>query len=306
VGRNSHIAITTSLDSRIAGIADRQHGNVTREQLLDLGLSNNAIAHRLKLGRLYRVYRGVYGVGRPPKAAIDHAHAAVLACGLGAALSCYSALSLWGLTQWTWAMHVTVPGDRRAKGINVHRAKGLIGRDFRTHLGIRVTSPARTVLDCAPHLTEKRLTRAVNDGRRQVRLRPAHLADVVERFPYHPGAKRLKPFIDVKGGPTRSEWEGAFPAFCRQYGLPEPVLSTWAAGYEADALFPDERIVVELDSWDFHSDRSSFESDRDRDVDRLVAGFITVRITWERIENRSAREAARLRELLRQRRQRAA
>ncbi len=80
------------------------------------------------------------------------------------------------------------------------------------------------------------------------------------------------------------------------------MLSTFVAGYEADALFPEEKIVIELDSWSFHGDRDAFEADRDRDVERLVAGYVTVRITWERIAHRSAREAARLRELVRQRR----
>jgi hypothetical protein len=75
-----------------------------------------------------------------------------------------------------------------------------------------MTSPARTILDCAPTLTVKQLARAVNEGRRRVRLRPWHLEDVVSRFPRHPGARKLTPFLDLKGGPTRSEWEDLFPA----------------------------------------------------------------------------------------------
>src|SRR5436305_737481 len=73
VGRNVRIAVKTSIDHAIAHIADGQHGNITREQLLALGLSNHAIAHRVKIGRLFRVYRGVYAVGRRPKTALEHA-----------------------------------------------------------------------------------------------------------------------------------------------------------------------------------------------------------------------------------------
>jgi hypothetical protein len=167
---------------------------------------------------------------------------------------------------------------------------------------MRVTSPARTLLDMAPTMTEKALRRRVNEARRAELLTLADLADVAHRFPNHPGVRGLRPLLTVKGGPTRSEWEDEFPAFCKQYDLPEPVMSTNVAGYEADALFPDERIVIELDSWKFHSDPEAFESDRDRDVDRLLAGFLTVRITWERIKHRSHREATRLQELLRRRR----
>jgi hypothetical protein len=161
-----------------------------------------------------------------------------------------------------------------------------------------MTSPARTILDCAPTLTAKQLNRAINDGRRspQAHLRPWHLSDIVERFPSHPGAKKLKPFLDVKGGPTRSDWEDAFPAWCTQHGLPPPAMGAIVAGHEVDALFPEEKVIIELDSWEFHQDRGSFEFDRDRDADTLAAGHLTARITWGRM---TAREAARLHKIIR-------
>lgn len=276
------------------------HRQVTWQQLSALGLDSHHVRRREWLSR---VHRGVYSVGGPPRTGREHAAAALLACGDGAALSHDSAMVLWGMwKRWELPVHVTVPGDRKRKGITVHRRAALTNRDVRTHLGLRVTSPARTILDTAPRMPERGVKRRINEARRAGILAPADIADVVERFPLHPGTKMLKPLLILKGGPTRSEWEDAFPAFCRQYGLPEPVLSTFVAGYEADALFPGEKIVVELDSWEFHRDRDAFETDRDRDVERLVAGYLTVRITWERIEHRSAREAARLHELVRQRR----
>jgi very-short-patch-repair endonuclease len=67
------------------------------------------------------------------------------------------------------------------------------------------------------------------------------------------------------------------------------------AGYEVDALFAAERVIVELDSWEFHKDRGSFESDRERDAATLAVGHVTVRITWERM---TAAEADRLRAIL--------
>jgi very-short-patch-repair endonuclease len=73
-------------------------------------------------------------------------------------------------------------------------------------------------------------------------------------------------------------------------------------GYEVDALFEAEKVIVELDGWDFHSSRLSFESDRDRDADTAAAGFLTVRITKERHERRPERESRRLRRILDQRR----
>jgi hypothetical protein len=175
------------VDAAIARIAVRQHGNVTRLALLRLGLDDHAIRHRVKGGRLHRVHWGVYSVGRPPATPLERAAAAVLACGSGAVLSHGSAAALWGLQKiWREPLHVTVPGDRRPPRIRVHRSTRLIRRDVRTQLGIRVSSPARTVLDCAPELSDRALTRMVQDARLAGYLNERQLADVIARFPRHP------------------------------------------------------------------------------------------------------------------------
>jgi hypothetical protein len=178
--------------------------------------------------------------------------------------------------------------------------------DIRSRNRIPVTSPARTLLDCAPRLQDKTLTRAVNDARRRLGLRLSDLADVADRNPSHPGSIRIRTFAAATGGPTRSEWEDAFPAFCRRFGLPAPLMGAFVVGFEVDALFPNEKLIVELDSWQFHSDRASFEGDRDRDATTLATGFGTVRITWERMRDRPATEAERLQQILRRRRRDAA
>ena len=55
------------------------------------------------------------------------------------------------------------------------------------------------------------------------------------------------------------------------------------AGYEVDALFPEQRVIVELDGYEFHGTRQAFESDRERDATLLAAGYVTIRITWDRL-----------------------
>ncbi len=110
------------IDEQIALIAARQNGNVTTAQLHALGLNNVVINYRVKIGRLHRIYRGVYAVGRPPTTPLERATAAVLACGDRAALSHGSAMSLWGLwKRWDSAFDVTVARDRRPRGIRTHR-----------------------------------------------------------------------------------------------------------------------------------------------------------------------------------------
>ncbi len=300
--------MAAEFDNAIAALARKQHGYVTRRQLVGLGLGDDAIAYRLRIGRLIRVYAGVYAVGHLPLAPEARAHAALLACGDGAILSHGSAAALWKYVKhWTPSFEVTATWDRRRRGIKVHRASMLTRRDITRQLGVPVTSPARTVFDMTPSLkTDAALRRFVNDARLTRTFHIADLAELLARHPRHPATTRLRPFLTAKGGPTRSEFEDAFTEFARQYGLPAPVVDTHVLGYEVDALFPDHRVIVELDGWDFHSDRGAFESDRDRDAELLAAGYVTIRITWERLKSQPAREAERLRRILRARARKAA
>lgn len=279
-------------------MAARQHGFVTRQQLLGLGVGPDAVKWRVRNARLIRIHQGVYAVGHLPVDPVDRAAAAVLACGPNAVLSHFSAAVLWGLRKrMSEPVEVTVPGKRTRPGIKVHRGP-LHWRDVTTQLGIRATSPARTLLDIAPHLPDKALNRAVNDLRLKNYLRLGHLAELLERTSSHPGNPRLVPFLTAPGGPTRSEFEDAFAAFAEKYGLPRPLTNVPVAGFEADAFFPREGLIVELDGYDFHLGKAAFESDRDRDATTLAHGHPTVRITWERLNRQPAAEAARLNAIL--------
>lgn len=292
-----------SHDAAVATIAIRQYGNITRQQLLDAGLDDKAIARRVRTGHLHRIHPGVYAVGRRPYVPLERASAAVLACGPRAALSHGSAMVLWGFWKyWPSTFEVVVPGDRRPRGIKVHRSARLIRRDIKTHRGIRVTSPAHTLYDTVPRLTDKALKRAVNDALHTY-MHQSHLAELLARLPNSAATKRLLPFVaDADAGLTRSELEDAFLAFCERFGFPRPETNVPLAGYRVDALFREERLIVEVDSYDWHGGRQAFESDRDRDADTLLAGYQTVRLTHERMHDRPKKEAARLHAILEARR----
>ncbi len=192
-------------------------------------------------------------------------------------------------------MVVTAPGHRAHRGIQVHRSESLLRRDFRGRHGIRVTSQARTLLDCAPAMHDKALARAVNEARRRTQLRLADLADVDRALSraiqahagWHPS--RSSPAVQrARAGRTTS------PRSAPISGYPRPVMAAKVAGWEVDALFPRERVIVELDGWEFHSSRQSFEDDRERDACTLAAGHVTLRLTWTRMHERARGEAARL------------
>lgn len=295
--------MANAVDRAIATITGRQHGYITRAQLLAAGLGPDAIRYRVATGRLIPVYAGVYAVGRVNAAPVARACAAVLACGDRSLLSHGSAASLWGFYKyWDEPFEVTAPTVRHRKGIQVHRSTKLLRPDLDRQLGIPVTSPARTVLDVAPRLSEKRLTRVVNDARHARLLHLEDLSDVLNRNPFHRGYRRLRPFVEDPRNPSRSSLEDDFIEFVKRYGLPMPVTNTYLLGYEIDVLYPAERVIVEIDSFEFHSDRSSFGNDRKRDAIMLAAGYVTVRITDDRMKHDGAEEAARLLTILDQRR----
>jgi len=305
-GRNCphpEVSSRGAVDRAIAEIAARQNGNITRRQLLALGVDDGGIAWRVSIGRLFRVFRGVYSVGRPATTAYERAAAAVLACGPGAALSHSSAMALWGYWRhWDKPFEVTVVGDRRTSGIRVHRSTTLRRRDVTTQLGIRVTTPARMLIDMSPRLKDKGLKRTVNNALNSPWMSEDQLADTLARHPTAPGTKRIAKLIGLAGTPTRSGWEDDFPVFCAKYGLPAPVMGQPFHGYILDALFVAEGVIVELDSWRFHGGKPAFETDRERDADTLAHGLVTVRITEERLDERPEKEAKRLHVILRRRR----
>jgi predicted transcriptional regulator of viral defense system len=296
-----------ALDAAVAEQAAKRHGNVTRRQLLSLGLDDAAIARRVAGGRLYRVHRGVYAVGRPPVTPLERASAAVLACGSGAALSHSSAMTLWGYWRhWDDPLELVVLGDRRVPGLRVHTSTTLRRRDLTTQAGIRVTTAARTVFDISPRLNDKALKRTVNNALHSLWLNESDLVELVTRLAHLAPAHRIAPLIGLPGTPTRSGWEDEFPAFCAVHGLPEPVMGAPLCGYIVDALFVDAKLIVELDSKDSHNNAIAFGADRERDAETLAHGFATVRITWERIHEAPAKEAARLGAILARRREAAA
>lgn len=291
------------IDSRIATLAARQHGHVTRKQLLSRGIDDDGISYRLKTGRLHRVYPGVYAVGHRRESPVDRAAAAVLACGSGAVLSHLSAAALWGwVRQWREPFEVTTTCDRRPRAIRVHRSGVLEVADRTRQLGIPVTSPARTVLDCAPHLDDARLTRLINDALQSLYLSRGALAELLVRCGRRTGASRLIPFVLAGGRPTRSEFEDAFGTFIKRFGLPEAEINVQVNGREVDAFFRAEGVIVELDGYAFHSSWPAFERDRGHDADALATGLVTVRITWHRLINEAEAEADRLHAILRRRR----
>ncbi len=148
----------------IAGLAARQHGVVSRCQLLALGVSSSAIGRRVAAGKPHPLYRGVFAVGHRVVSLKGRWMAATLATD--GVLSHRPAGALWAIRPWAGRVDITTRWDRRPQpGLLLHRAV-LAEDEITIEQGIPVTTPARTLLDLAGVLQKHQLQQAINEAER--------------------------------------------------------------------------------------------------------------------------------------------
>ncbi len=299
----------------LARIADRQHGVVSRQQILALGFDRSRIERWRKAGRIHRVHAGVYAVGHPRLTRRGRWMAAVLAGGEGAVLSHFSAALLWGIIDRDVALvHILIrsgSGHRRP-GLAIHRTRELADCDRSVIDGIPVTSLNRTLLDLAAVMAPERLRFAVEGADR---LRPPDGLDVAslvarcESARGRRGTKALRRIALEQRGPihrTKSRPERTFLRRWMRRGLPEPEVNVSLNGYEVDLLWRAERLIVEIDSYGFHRSWPQIQRDRRRDADQKVFGYDTLRYTEDRVIAEEETVVGQVLTMLRRARQRAA
>jgi len=271
----------------VAELAARQHGVVTRAQLLEIGLGYRAIDDRIARGLLHSIHRGVYAVGHRLRTAEATWLAAVLACP-GAVLSHRSAAALCGIRDTTRAgTEITLPRLCRRPRIQSHRAV-LAPDEVTAERGIPVTNPARTLLDLAAILTPQQLAHALNEAEIRRLASPLPLDALVARHPGRRGTQSLKRALErqreIGETITKSQFEARFRAFIDDHALSRPQMNAPLGRYTPDAVWPAARLVVELDSYGIHTTRQAFESDRERDRTLQLMGYRVVRITWRQLQ----------------------
>ena len=282
-----------SFEVLISDLAGRQHGVVTRAQLLGVGLTDRVLSRRFTQQRLRRIHRGVYLVG-PLTAPHAPEMAAVLASGRGAVVSHRSAAALWGLLRHpgpAGPVDVTVPGGTRGNrpGVRARRVIRLEPDETTTWKAIPITTPARTLLDLAGDLARegraREFERVLATAQRSNLIARTELLSLLVRHQRRPGASLVRELMEHRTGPalTRSEAEERLLALIRDGRLPEPQVNAMVAEYEVDFLWAAQRLVVEVDGYEFHSGRSSFEGDRRRDADLAAVGFRVLRVTWRQL-----------------------
>lgn len=280
------------VDAKIARLAARQKELVSRRALLDAGVTRRAIEHRLAAGRLTCVHHGVYTTAHAPLTFEQRALAAVLACGPGAALGDGWAAGLWRmLTEPPGPPEVRRHGEHRAgpAGVHLRRCSRL---DSVVHRGVPVTSPTQTLLQLAATGPIGRVEEALNEALHEKLVTRIELESLVTSG--RRGAASIRALLQDTPGYTRQGAERRLRSLILKAQFPPPGFNARIEGHDADVVWPQQRLVVEVDGYAAHGRRRSFEYDRRLDQQRAAAGYRTVRVTWRQLVEEPEAVIARL------------
>jgi very-short-patch-repair endonuclease len=229
--------------------------------------------------------------------------AALLACGERSLLASWSAGHLWGVVNRApEEVHVLLVGRRckPKRGVRIHTVSELDPRDVRVRNGIPMTSPARTLIDIAADAAADELECAVSEARALKLIGDGDLEAALMRAGRRAGTRALRSLLNAEHGSgfTRSRAERLMRRLTRDARLPPPICNAWVIGLEVDFLWPAQRLVLEVDSYQFHGHRAAFERDRAKGMALVAAGYRLIRVTWLQLKTKPLMVAALLAQAL--------
>ena len=271
-----------TVEEVVAGIASRAHGVVTRDELLEAGVSSKEIRRRLEKGALIRVYRGVYRAGHTAPSRESRYMAATKAGGEGAVLCGKAAAHLLGILRSPSPPppEVMTPTERKPKGLTTRRTRTIDRREVTVVDGIPVTTVPRTLVDLAAVLTPEDLARACHEAGVKYRTTPKQVEAVLKRHPKAKGAAILRAIVGGEVKVVLSKLETRFLERLKAENLPLPDTNRPAGGRRVDCRWPDHRLTVELDGFRFHNSRHSWDQGNKREREARARGDEFRRYTY--------------------------
>ena len=267
----------------VAEIAARQWGVVSHEQLVECGINRNGIARWTAARRLHRIHPGVFAVGHLALGIEARLTAALFYAGPGAAL--YGVTAGWwlGIVPTTpRLLHVVGLKKRRSlPGVRTHRSRTI--HRIR-HRRLPVTPPAQTLVDMAGDVRFTVLRRALAEAEYLRLVTVDDVAAVLGRG--KPGSAILRAALETHRpqlARTRSRMEERFVLLCERYSLTQPAPNVSIARCLVDAVWFEQKVVVELDSRTAHSSARVIENDHRRDLKLRAAGYTVLRYTWRQL-----------------------
>jgi very-short-patch-repair endonuclease len=268
---------------RFEELLNRQEGVVARWQLTELGATPAAANHLIRQHR--RIHQGVVASGHAPLTDRQWWIAATLTTPTSA-LNAMSAGGASGFFRDHRRFATVIrPGRGGVRLFN----RVLVtycdqeDRDLITHNGIRMTSPARTVLDLVAYLGHGRASaRVVRDALRLGFVHHKTLMAIADKHHGRPGVPELrrlaKTLASLPATRTRSDAELLGAALIVEVGLKQPQINVRRAGFAADLSWPEHKLIIELDGPQFHSLPGE---DEKRNRAWRAAGWTVVRISTD-------------------------
>lgn len=272
-------------------------------------MSDRGISSAIARGWLHPVFHGVYAVGHEHLTASARLLAATFACGPGSVISHGTAAWLYGLNSWEpQEIDVIAPVEagRKIAGIRRRFVPLPTGREIWRRSGVPVTSPMRTIVDCAgsdPAGIGGMIEQASVFG-----LLDVGAVDRILDGPRRRGAKRLRRTLEPwrryrPGIKIRSRMEAKLLPMLSGAALPIPEtnvrLRVGRRAYEVDFLWRRQKLIVETDGGRFHANPAAGQRDSDRNLALTDAGYRLSRLGWEDLRDRPEETMLELAALLR-------
>lgn len=298
-------------EQHILDLARRQHGLVSRAQLLHAGLSAQMIGRRVRARRLDRLGAGVYRLSGAARTAEQAVLAACLAGPSLTVASHRSALWLWSLARPPTRPEVSTTAAWRptGDGVDVHRTSSLDDGEVTVRRGVPVTRPDRTLLDAGAVLDADEVAAAVERAVVRGLVSVASLQRVLARSggPGRVGTAALRTAVAERLdlGATESPLERRFGRICRSFRLPlpRPQFEVVIGGrrYRLDFAFIPERVVVELDGFAVHGERDVWRADLRRQNALHLDGWLVLRFSADDLYHHPQQVAETVRAVLAER-----
>jgi len=219
---------------------------------------------------------------------------------------------LYGLSPWKpGAIDVIAPVEagRKMAGIRRRFVPLPVGLEVWRRDRILVTSPARTIVDCAG--SDPKGVAGMVEQASVLSLLDIPAIDRVLEGPRRRGAKRLRrnlePWRHYKPGiKIRSRMEAKLLQLLTKAALPIPEtnaqLRVGGRAYEVDFLWRAEKLVVETDGGRFHDNPAAGSRDSERNRVLTGVGYALRRVGWEDLRDQPGPTMAEIARLLRERR----
>jgi very-short-patch-repair endonuclease len=276
---------------RLTAVIRKQRGLLTRAQAAACGATTYQVRRRLQSGEWRRLLGPVLAMPDVAFTPEMRDRAAALAVP-GSVLAAASAARLLQIPTADPRTYLWV-GERRPRPLPcvVFLRGPLSARDVTVGEGVRLTQPARTVIDCVLTLDERRGLRLLERALQVGWITEDELIDRVRARLGRRGTPRLVRLVRLTASGARSSAERLAIALLKRgrlsgWSVNTPIADSVGVIGVGDVVFHAELLIVEIDGWAFHATPDRFQRDRSRQNRLVAAGWTVLRFTWRDLTER--------------------